>query len=73
MSVPNSGDINTAEANDERNSLDVQDMADVNSADSSPSTFNMSEEVGRQIRLVNDPLSKKLEPLFGKTLDGAKS
>ena len=43
MSDPNSREVNTAEKVDETHNLSRQDMADVNSADSSPGHPVMSE------------------------------
>ena len=58
MSNANSGDVITAEANQETRCLNWPDMADVNSADSNQSTSFTSEEVVREIKTVTDLLPK---------------
>ena len=58
------GEVNSSLTGDETNSLDGNEVEDVNSAATSLSVPNTSEEVARQIRRATDPLKKQLEKLY---------
>ena len=57
MSDPNRKRVVTAETS----FLSGQDMANVNSADSSRGTLVTSEEIARQIRTMTNPLSMQMK------------
>ena len=61
MSNLNSRRVNSTDTDDETSSLNGHAMTDVNSADNSPDTPVMSEEVARQMIAATGPLSKQLE------------
>ena len=58
------GEINTSLTGKETHSLDGNEVEDVNNAATSLSVPITSKEVGRQIRVATDPLTKQLEMLF---------
>ena len=63
MSDPNIEEAKTSSAADEAHSLDGNEKGDVNIAATSLSTPITSEEVARQIRATNEPLTGQLEIL----------
>ena len=63
MSGPITEEVNTSLTGEKTQSLDWNEIGDVNSAASSLSTPMTSEEVTRQIRAATDPLTRQLEKL----------
>ena len=64
MSTSNSKEVNTSLMGDETHSLDSHEVEDVGNAATRSSAPNTSEEVARQIKPANGPLTKPLEKLF---------
>ena len=60
MSDSNSGGVKKVDTDDKTNSPNGQAMTDANKADSSPDDLGTSEEVARQVRVV-DPLMTEPE------------
>ena len=63
MSAPNSGEVNTSMTGDDTHSLGSHEVEDVDNAAASFSVPITSEEVARQIKVTNDPLTKQLGKL----------
>ena len=63
MSAPNSEEVNTSLTGDETLSLGSQEVEDVGNAATRSRASITSEEVARQVKADNDPLTKQLEKL----------